>query len=84
MKLKSVDSTNRFLAKLFSESDKFNVPEGTTVIAEEQTAGEGMSGSGWESENGKNLLLSILLTPDFLSFEKIFLFSQTKIGRAHV
>jgi BirA family biotin operon repressor/biotin-[acetyl-CoA-carboxylase] ligase len=38
-------------------------PEGTVVIAEEQTAGRGRLGRTWESRPGRNLYLSILLRP---------------------
>lgn len=36
---------------------------GTTVIAEEQTAGQGRHGHTWHSEKGRGLYLSILLNP---------------------
>src|SRR5882762_8689984 len=36
---------------------------GTTVIAEEQTAGQGRHGHTWHSEKGQGLYLSILLHP---------------------
>lgn len=38
-------------------------PEGTVVIAEEQTAGRGRLGRTWESRRGLNLYASILLRP---------------------
>src|SRR5712671_2720982 len=36
---------------------------GTTVIAEEQTAGQGRHGHTWHSEKGQGLYLSILISP---------------------
>jgi BirA family biotin operon repressor/biotin-[acetyl-CoA-carboxylase] ligase len=36
-------------------------PPGTTVVAEEQTAGQGRHGHNWHSEKGRGLYLSVLL-----------------------
>lgn len=41
--------------------------EGTVVMARGQTEGKGQAGASWESESGKNLLLSIILYPDFVN-----------------
>lgn len=38
-------------------------PEGTTVVAEEQTAGRGRLGRSWVSPAGKNLYLTLVLRP---------------------
>lgn len=38
-------------------------PEGTVVIAEQQTAGRGRLGRTWESTRGVNLYMSLLLRP---------------------
>jgi BirA family biotin operon repressor/biotin-[acetyl-CoA-carboxylase] ligase len=40
--------------------------EGSIVITSNQTAGRGQRTNTWESEPGKNLTFSILLTPHFL------------------
>ncbi len=50
--------------------------EGTIVSTEYQTAGKGHQGNSWLSENGKNLLFSILLKPEFLSPENTFHLSR--------
>ena len=41
-------------------------PEGTVVIAEEQTAGRGRFGRPWVSPAGSNLYLTMVLRPDVL------------------
>ncbi len=56
-------STNDYARELLSKSKP---PEGTVVRADSQSAGRGQYGSRWESEPGKNLLLSIIFYPDFL------------------
>jgi BirA family biotin operon repressor/biotin-[acetyl-CoA-carboxylase] ligase len=68
-----VISTNRELAKLFFER---KLPEGTALRADFQTAGRGRGVSQWQSEQGKNLLVSFLFEPHFLSAKKIFLFNK--------
>lgn len=45
------------------EADE-GAPEGTIIIAEEQTAGRGRLGRSWVSPAGKNLYLTLLLRPD--------------------
>ena len=52
-------STNLEVLRLASEG----YPEGTVVIADGQTAGKGRRGRTWLSPAGKNLYMSILLTP---------------------
>ena len=58
--LDSVDSTNERL-RMMAEN---GAPEGTLVIAEEQTSGRGRRGHRWMSQKGKNLTFSVLLRPD--------------------
>jgi len=54
-----VDSTNNRLKELAEEG----VPEGTVVIAEEQTGGKGRLGRTWISPRSKGIWLSVLLRP---------------------
>jgi BirA family biotin operon repressor/biotin-[acetyl-CoA-carboxylase] ligase len=69
IELKSVDSTNNFAKDLLQ---KDNPPEGTIIYAKEQHSGRGQSGNSWATDAGKNLTISIILYPDFLSAEKQF------------
>ena len=55
----SLDSTNRFLKDLAARGAE----EGTTVLADEQSAGRGRWGRTWESAPGKGILVSVLLRP---------------------
>lgn len=55
-------------------SDKHH--EGTVVLAQYQGRGRGQAGSYWESEAGKNLLMSLILEPKFLEAGKQFYLSM--------
>jgi BirA family biotin operon repressor/biotin-[acetyl-CoA-carboxylase] ligase len=61
------------LAALSSEK---KLPEGTVVITAFQKAGKGQSGAQWNSEPGKNLLMSVLLFPHELPVKKIFMLNK--------
>ena len=50
--------------------------EGCTVITDEQTAGRGQRGNGWEAAPGENLTLSVVLFPTFLTAPNQFVLSQ--------
>ncbi len=61
MYIKATHSTNTLMKELlakgeWSEGERF-------LYTAFQTAGRGQAGNGWESEEGKNLLCSILLPP---------------------
>jgi BirA family biotin operon repressor/biotin-[acetyl-CoA-carboxylase] ligase len=69
----NLPSTNSYAAVLLKrESPK----EGTIVYTNFQTAGKGYSGNSWESEDGKNLLISIILYPDFINPSEQFSISM--------
>jgi BirA family biotin operon repressor/biotin-[acetyl-CoA-carboxylase] ligase len=57
--LLSTDSTNRAAHDLAAQG----APEGTAVIAEEQTRGRGRLGRGWYSPPRVNIYVSIILRP---------------------
>jgi BirA family transcriptional regulator, biotin operon repressor / biotin---[acetyl-CoA-carboxylase] ligase len=68
IKLDAIDSTNDFLKGL---SGTENIENFTVVTAENQTKGKGQRGAAWNSEIGKNLIMSVLIK-DFGSAETIF------------
>jgi BirA family transcriptional regulator, biotin operon repressor / biotin---[acetyl-CoA-carboxylase] ligase len=53
------DSTNRVAMELGYAGE----PEGTVVLAEEQTQGRGRAGRTWHSERGTGLYFTVLLRP---------------------
>jgi BirA family transcriptional regulator, biotin operon repressor / biotin---[acetyl-CoA-carboxylase] ligase len=57
----SVDSTNEFAMRLLGHGR--NVPDGTLILAESQTAGRGRMGRTWHSEPESGLYLSLVLKP---------------------
>ena len=59
IKLGAIDSTNSYIKKLAISEHPNNF---TAVVAETQTLGRGQVGSVWESEKGKNLTFSVLVS----------------------
>lgn len=57
----SIDSTN-IRAKLEAEQ---GAESGLLVVADQQTAGRGRRGRGWESPSGSNIYYTLMLKPDF-------------------
>ncbi|MEM8894582.1 MAG: biotin--[acetyl-CoA-carboxylase] ligase [Bacteroidota bacterium] len=57
-------STNDMAADLLKNE---SVVEGAMVVTDKQTNGRGQRGNTWESSAGKNLTLSIILKPKFLT-----------------
>lgn len=62
-------STNTLLLDLAQRTSQ---PEGTLVITNKQTLGRGQRGNSWETMEGKNLTMSLLLKPTFLSIKDQF------------
>ena len=74
IKVKSVDSTNNYAAKLLNQT---KVPFGTVIMAHYQTNGKGQRNTIWSSNGGDNLLMSVLLDLSFMPSEKIFFLSKS-------
>lgn len=69
----NTESTNSIASLLANDE---SVPEGTIVYTNYQTAGRGQKGNRWESEDGKNLLFSIIIFPSMVSPEDQFIISM--------
>ncbi|HEX7494733.1 MAG TPA: biotin--[acetyl-CoA-carboxylase] ligase [Bacteroidales bacterium] len=70
----NLPSTNTYTISILKKN---NLPEGTIVYTNYQSAGRGQTGNRWESEDSKNLLISILLFPSFLNPADQFYISMT-------
>ncbi len=57
--LDEIDSTQRYVKEKANE-----LPNGTVVVAKNQTAGKGTKGRVWYAEKDKNLTFSLLLKPN--------------------
>ena len=69
IKLDAIDSTNDFLKGL---SQKEKLENYTVVTAKSQTKGRGQMGSNWDSEDNKNLTISILIKKTVFKINEIF------------
>ncbi|MNF35293.1 Bifunctional ligase/repressor BirA [compost metagenome] len=69
IKLDAIDSTNEFLKGL---SNKEELENFTVVTTENQTKGKGQMGSVWNSEVGKNLIMSVLVKDYLFDINQIF------------
>lgn len=63
--IETVDSTNHFLKTHWTD-----FTHGTSVRAGFQTAGRGLAQNSWESDAGKNLLMSTLIFPQIPAAEQ--------------
>ena len=71
--LREIDSSNNYAKQLISTGKALH---GTAVLAYCQTGGRGHAQNHWESEAGKNLLVSLILLPRFLPAEHQFYLSK--------
>ncbi|MFB1021146.1 MAG: biotin--[acetyl-CoA-carboxylase] ligase [Vicingaceae bacterium] len=71
-RLSSLKSTNIYALELLRQKKGFT---GTVIVTDFQTKGKGQQGKIWESEKGKNLQFSIIISPK-LAVEKQFELSQ--------
>lgn len=67
-------STNKLAQDMMAEG---RVKEGLVIYAGFQSAGKGQAGNMWESESGKNLLISIIMYPQDVLAEEQFVLNET-------
>jgi BirA family transcriptional regulator, biotin operon repressor / biotin---[acetyl-CoA-carboxylase] ligase len=67
-------STNTEAVRLMTNND---VAEGSVICSGYQSSGRGQAGNTWESEENKNLLISIILYPTMIEPSGQFLISMT-------
>ncbi len=63
------ESTNSEAQQLLIKNE---ATEGCTVVTAQQTKGRGQRGNNWEAEPGKNITLSVILSPVFLPVRQQF------------
>jgi len=69
----NLPSTNSYAASLLKNED---IPEGAIVYTDYQSSGRGQAGNKWESEENKNLLISLILFPSMINPAEQFLLSM--------
>ncbi len=74
MELDRVDSTNSYAVRLLASDD---LEDGTVIWAHDQYAGRGQQQHSWLTKPGKNLTLTIVLKPWFLSPDRQFQLNKT-------
>jgi BirA family transcriptional regulator, biotin operon repressor / biotin---[acetyl-CoA-carboxylase] ligase len=68
--LAEVVSTNDLMKQLLDENA---IAEGTLISADYQTKGHGQAGTSWESEKGRNMICSFLLTPQLSVAHQVYI-----------
>ena len=71
--IKETPSTNALLWEMLRREQ---LPEGFVVHTDFQSAGKGQTGNSWEAERGKNLLFSMVLYPQRIPPDELFIISQ--------
>ena len=66
-------STNQYAVDLISNASP---AEGTVIVAGYQSQGRGQMGTEWKGEPGQNLMLSVILRPNFLRVSEQFLLNK--------
>jgi BirA family biotin operon repressor/biotin-[acetyl-CoA-carboxylase] ligase len=72
----TIGSTNTYAMQQAGQ----NAPHGSVYVAEEQTAGRGRSDHGWHSEPGAGLYVSILLRPQMIPADALWMSLATGLA----
>ncbi len=72
-RLNRIDSTNNYASKLLLTK---RPAEGTVIVTGNQTGGRGQGTNKWESEPDKNLIISVILYPEFVEAAEQFEISK--------
>ncbi|MFW5705674.1 MAG: biotin--[acetyl-CoA-carboxylase] ligase [Bacteroidota bacterium] len=72
-RLHETDSTNFEAERLLATS---RPAEGTVILADFQQSGKGLGTNRWESRRSENILMSLILYPDFLPTESQFMLNK--------
>ncbi len=73
IRLEETDSTNLYAERLLQQGQ---AGHGTVVTAAYQSDGKGQGDNTWESEKGKNLLVTFILEPVFLPASEQFMLNK--------
>ncbi len=73
IRVDKLDSTNLYALQLLEST---NPSDGTVVMALSQTEGRGQQANSWESEDCKNLTISLILRPNFVFAQDQFQISM--------
>ena len=73
IRVNQLNSTNSYALQLLKDT---NPSGGTVVMALNQTEGRGQQANSWESKDGKNLTISLILRPDFILAQDQFQISM--------
>ncbi|OUR91428.1 biotin--[acetyl-CoA-carboxylase] ligase [Flavobacteriales bacterium 34_180_T64] len=72
IKLNAIDSTNSYLRQLSASQ---TLEDYTVVVASHQSEGRGQMGTQWQSQEGKNLTVSVFKDVSFVELEHHFFIS---------
>jgi len=70
IEFEEISSTNDLAERLLVKKE---IKEGTVITTKFQSDGKGQYGSNWESKYGKNILMSIILSPNLLLINRFHL-----------